>query len=65
MGNNSFRAVEIPNGKRFKIGSGFTDSERSNPPDIGETITYQFRGKTKNGIPRFATFLRVRIPEIK
>ena len=57
--------VEIPNGKRFKIGSGFTDSERSNPPDIGETITYQFRGKTKNGIPRFATFLRVRIPEIK
>lgn len=57
--------VEMPNGKQFKIGSGFTDNERSNPPDIGETITYQFRGKTKNGIPRFATFLRLRRSEIK
>jgi DNA ligase-1 len=52
--------VEMPNGKQFKIGSGFSDSERQNPPALGETVTYQFRGKTKNGIPRFATFLRIR-----
>lgn len=52
--------VEMPNGKQFKIGSGFTDIERKNPPAIGKTITYQYRGNTKNGIPRFATYLRIR-----
>ncbi len=52
--------VEMPNGIQFKIGSGFSDAERQNPPEIGKTITYQYRGKTKNGIPRFATYLRER-----
>jgi len=57
--------VEMPDGKQFKIGSGFSDAERHKPPELGETITYQYRGKTKNGIPRFATFLRVRKAEPK
>jgi len=57
--------VEMPDGTRFKIGSGFSDAERQNPPAIGKTVTYQYRGKTKNGIPRFATFLRVREVENK
>jgi len=57
--------VEMPDGTRFKIGSGFSDAERQNPPEIGKTITYQYRGKTKNGIPRFATYLRVRAVENK
>ncbi|MCL4112278.1 UNVERIFIED_CONTAM: hypothetical protein GTU68_022772 [Idotea baltica] len=48
-------------GKKFKIGSGFSDAERRNPPEIGTTITYQFRGLTKNGIPKFASFLRIRL----
>lgn len=52
--------VALDNGDTFKIGSGFTDEERRNPPEIGAIITYQFRGLTKNGIPRFATFLRIR-----
>jgi len=52
--------VELKNGDTFKIGSGFSDAERRNPPKIGSIITFQFRGKTKNGIPRFATFLRER-----
>jgi DNA ligase-1 len=52
--------VLLASGKQFKIGTGFTDAERRNPPKIGSTITYQYRGKTKNGIPRFASFLRVR-----
>ena len=46
--------------KRFKLGTGFTDDERLNPPQIGDIVTYQFRGKTKNGIPRFASYLRIR-----
>ncbi|MBX7490856.1 DNA ligase [Helicobacter turcicus] len=46
--------------KRFKIGSGFSDRERENPPKIGTKITYKYQGYTKNGIPRFPIFLRVR-----
>lgn len=42
----------------FKIGTGFSDSERVNPPAIGSLITFTFHGYTKNGVPRFASFLR-------
>ncbi|MDD0824082.1 DNA ligase [Mannheimia sp. AT1] len=45
---------------RFRIGSGFKDKERENPPPIGSTVTYQYRGLTESGKPRFATFLRKR-----
>ncbi|TYL47701.1 DNA ligase [Marinomonas sp. IMCC 4694] len=54
--------VEMPSGIRFKIGSGFTDLQRQNPPDIGEIVTYKYHGFTEKGIPRFATFLRYRDP---
>lgn len=52
--------VETAEGKQFKIGSGFSDAERRNPPAIGSMITYKYFGYTGNGIPRFASFLRVR-----
>lgn len=52
--------VETVDGKHFKIGSGFTDKQRKNPPKIGELITYKYYGLTKNGIPRFASFMRIR-----
>lgn len=52
--------VETPEGKRFRIGTGFKDDVRKNPPPIGSIVTYQYRGLTKNGLPRFASFLRVR-----
>lgn len=45
---------------RFKIGSGFSDEQRKHPPPIGSLITYKYFGTTKNGIPRFASFIRVR-----
>lgn len=45
---------------RFKIGSGFSEEQRKNPPKIGAIITYKFFGKTKNGTPRFASFWRER-----
>lgn len=44
----------------FRIGSGFSNEERKNPPAIGTLITYQYRGLTSKGLPRFATFYRVR-----
>ncbi len=45
---------------RFKIGTGFTNSQRKFPPKVGSVITYKFFGKTKNNKPRFASFMRVR-----
>ncbi len=57
---NHMGSIEVINkdGIIFKIGSGFNFQERKNPPAIGSIITYQYRGKTKNNTPRFATFLR-------
>ena len=52
--------LEAQDGIRFKLGTGFTDELRQNPPKIGSTITYTYRAKTKNGKPKFASFLRVR-----
>ena len=52
--------VRTPEGLEFKIGSGFTDVQRAHPPALGETITYKYIGKTARGVPRFASFLRIR-----
>ena len=52
--------VEMPDGRRFKLGSGFSDKERQQPPPIGAIVTYKHYGKTRKGIPRFASFLRIR-----
>lgn len=52
--------VEIDAGKRFYIGSGLTDDDRATPPAIGSVITFKHYGYSNNGIPRFASFLRVR-----
>jgi DNA ligase 1 len=52
--------VQAQDGMRFKLGTGFSDAQRANPPEIGSTITYTYLDKTKNGKPKFASFLRVR-----
>jgi DNA ligase-1 len=52
--------VETTEGIQFKIGTGFSDQERINPPPIGAIITYKYVGKTKNDVPRFASFIRIR-----
>jgi DNA ligase-1 len=52
--------LELPNGQRFALGTGFTDEQRSAPPLIGSIVTYRYRDRTSNGLPRFASFLRIR-----
>ena len=55
--------VEMPNGTLFKIGTGFSDKERKNPPPIGSDITYSYQGFTDKGLPRFASFQRLKVKE--
>ena len=52
--------MEMPDGKRFRIGSGLSDALRRQPPPIGTRITYRYQQLTKNGVPRFPRYLRVR-----
>lgn len=52
--------VEMPNGQRFKIGSGLSDADRAHPPPVGSTITYRFNGSHPSGLPRFARYWRLR-----
>jgi DNA ligase-1 len=53
--------VETADGRRFKLGSGFSDAERQAPPAVGAWVTYRYRGINPSGIPRFASFMRVRL----
>jgi DNA ligase 1 len=53
--------VETPEGLRFRIGTGFSDAQRRNPPAPGSWVTYRYIGLNEgSGIPRFASFMRVR-----
>jgi DNA ligase len=55
--------VEMPQGRQFHIGTGFSDVERKSPPPVGTVITYKHYGFTSTGLPRFASFMRVRADE--
>ena len=50
----------MPDGKRFRLGSGLADSLRRQPPPLGTRITYRYQQLTKKGLPRFPHFLRLR-----
>jgi DNA ligase-1 len=52
--------VEITGGIRFYIGSGLKNRERERPPPLGSIVTFKHHGFTRQGIPRFASYLRVR-----
>ncbi len=53
--------VKTPAGIVFRLGTGFSDAVRKQPPAEGATVTYRYRELTKNGVPRFASYLRERI----
>ena len=53
--------VETPDGVRFRLGSGFSDAVRRDPPALGSRVTYRYRSLTPGGVPRFASFLRLRV----
>lgn len=47
-------------GTEFRLGTGFSDAQRDDPPPLGSTVTFTYRGLTPQGVPRFASFLRMR-----
>jgi DNA ligase-1 len=51
--------VQMPDGTQFNVGSGLTDYQRMNPPEIGTTVTYNYMELTKAGVPRQPTLARI------
>jgi DNA ligase-1 len=52
---------EMPNGTRFSVGTGFSDRERESPPPIGAIVTYRYQELSNDGVPRFPSYVGVRI----
>jgi DNA ligase-1 len=51
--------VQLSEGTKFSVGTGFTDNQRENPPPVGSTITFRYQELTDGGVPRFPSFVRV------
>ena len=52
---------KMESGKQFRVGTGFSDAIRNNPPKVGSIITYRFQELTKDKLPRFPSFVGPRI----
>ena len=52
--------MEMPDGRRFSLGSGLSDALRRDPPPPGTLVTYRYRELTPKGMPRFPSYLRLR-----
>jgi DNA ligase-1 len=48
-------------GRQFKLSVGLSGRNRLNPPALGAHVTFSFDGLTRNGLPRNARFMRVRL----
>jgi DNA ligase 1 len=52
--------VELADGTRFSVGTGFSDAQRENPPAVGSLITFRYQELSDRGVPRFPSFVRLR-----
>jgi len=65
-GKKQFRGMvgslrcRLPDGTAFNAGSGLTHALRQSPPPVGSTVTIRYQELTKDGVPRFPTFVAVR-----
>jgi DNA ligase-1 len=48
-------------GTEFSVGTGFSDRQREAPPEVGSTITFRYQELSDSGVPRFPSFVRVRV----
>ena len=51
--------VQLPDGTEFSIGTGFSDADRENPPEVGAMVTFRYQELTDAGVPRFPSFVRI------
>lgn len=56
-------ACEVKKGTIFKVASGMTEQMGHNPPPIGTEIIYKYELLSNDGIPRPATFVRIKEKE--
>lgn len=52
--------VQLPNGKQFSVGTGFSDRQREAPPAIGSLIQFRYQELSDGGIPRFPSYVGLR-----
>lgn len=52
--------LQLANGVRFSVGSGFSDAEREDPPAIGSLVTFRYQELSDSGVPRFPTYVSTR-----
>jgi DNA ligase-1 len=52
--------VELADGTRFNVGTGFSDKERQAPPAIGSLITFRYQELSDGGVPRFPSYVGLR-----
>lgn len=63
QGQTGALLLQTPQGQRFALGAGLSDALRRQPPPTGAWVTYRYLERTPSGLPRFASFVRVRPPE--
>jgi DNA ligase 1 len=52
--------VELADGTRFDVGTGFSDAERNAPPPVGSFVTFRYQELSEGGVPRFPSYLGIR-----
>jgi DNA ligase-1 len=52
--------VQLADGTKFAVGTGFSDAQRGAPPPIGSVITFRYQELSDGGVPRFPSFVRLR-----
>ncbi|KAJ7100628.1 DNA ligase/mRNA capping enzyme [Mycena belliarum] len=48
---------KMESGKTFNVGTGLSDKQRKSPPKVGSIIVYRFQELTRDGVPRFPSFI--------
>jgi DNA ligase-1 len=52
--------VELADGTRFNVGTGLSDREREDPPEVGALVTFRYQELSDGGVPRFPSFVAER-----
>jgi DNA ligase-1 len=53
--------VKLPDGTEFAVGTGFSDKQREAPPGVGASITFRYQELSEGGVPRFPSYVGVRL----